>query len=365
MAPSRSMSRRVGRHPGQRSWHPWERGKSNTGKIAISKRLITVKDVTLCRSSCSLTLTYSDVSVPCDYRYSDVFDRGGQAGNEPLEPLTPAPTILVNQSGCDSVCPGHHARTTQSYGDTGDLPQRWDGGQPHRDGVSTRMSLGLTSQCNNTPNQPTVAPPRRHSQRGRPCVVLWPDAFTLRRRPTPDGTLCTRHGRPSLGPPARRAAKRAISPRRARPRQSGQQPRTDAADYPCPPTAAQRAAGVSCNLSFSDEGGKQQTVDISLLLSPPPSTTTADASKRGQPRLSTRTTTSKQPFDSRSPASGSGSRRRLADGFFGLSRRPSATSQLTGELLGRQHLQELLLRRFLPRRCCDHRSPPAQRPGAA
>jgi hypothetical protein len=49
---------------------------------------------------------------------------------------------------------------------------------------------------------------------------------------------------------------------------SGGNPFTDAAAYPCPPTAAQLSIGISCVLSFGDEGGKEQNVDISFLPNP-------------------------------------------------------------------------------------------------
>jgi len=54
---------------------------------------------------------------------------------------------------------------------------------------------------------------------------------------------------------------------------AGGSPTTDAASYPCPPTAAQLAAGGTCQLAFADAGGKQQTVDISFVPAPTASTT--------------------------------------------------------------------------------------------
>jgi hypothetical protein len=50
----------------------------------------------------------------------------------------------------------------------------------------------------------------------------------------------------------------------------GGSPATDAAKYPCPPTAAQIAAGDSCTLAFGDGGGKSQTVPISFVPAPTP-----------------------------------------------------------------------------------------------
>jgi hypothetical protein len=51
---------------------------------------------------------------------------------------------------------------------------------------------------------------------------------------------------------------------------AGQTPSADAANYHCPPTAAQIAAGASCVLAFGDAGGKQGTVNISFVPAPTP-----------------------------------------------------------------------------------------------
>jgi hypothetical protein len=63
----------------------------------------------------------------------------------------------------------------------------------------------------------------------------------------------------------------------------GGNPTTDAAAYPCPPTAAQTAAGDSCGLVFGDNGANNatQTVPIAYVPAPTPgsgtSTTTTSA----------------------------------------------------------------------------------------
>jgi hypothetical protein len=45
---------------------------------------------------------------------------------------------------------------------------------------------------------------------------------------------------------------------------SGGNPSTDAAQYPCPPTTAQQAAGDSCVIAFGDEAHDQATADITF-----------------------------------------------------------------------------------------------------
>ena len=66
---------------------------------------------------------------------------------------------------------------------------------------------------------------------------------------------------------------------------SGGNPTTDAANYPCPPTAAQQAAGDTCTLTFGDSAanGETQVVPIAFVPAPTPgsgattTTTTAAA----------------------------------------------------------------------------------------
>ncbi len=56
---------------------------------------------------------------------------------------------------------------------------------------------------------------------------------------------------------------------------AGQDPTTDAANYPCPPTAAQQASGATCIVLYGDENGDRASAGIQFGGSvPPPPTTT-------------------------------------------------------------------------------------------
>ena len=55
-------------------------------------------------------------------------------------------------------------------------------------------------------------------------------------------------------------------------------PYTDAAEYPCPPTAAEQAAGDVCVISVSDTGGDRITVPISF--DPTSTSTSTEAQAR-------------------------------------------------------------------------------------
>jgi hypothetical protein len=59
----------------------------------------------------------------------------------------------------------------------------------------------------------------------------------------------------------------------------------DAALYPCPPTPAQQAAGVTCTIAFGDEGGKTATVPITFAAN-----ATASTGTGGVPPSTTATT---------------------------------------------------------------------------
>jgi hypothetical protein len=60
-------------------------------------------------------------------------------------------------------------------------------------------------------------------------------------------------------------------------------PATDAQNFPCPPTAAQQAAGVGCVLAVGDLGGDKAAVPIQFNLGAPPiTTTTTSPSSSGQ-----------------------------------------------------------------------------------
>jgi hypothetical protein len=56
---------------------------------------------------------------------------------------------------------------------------------------------------------------------------------------------------------------------------SGGDAATDAAAFPCPPTTAQQAAGVTCVVAFGDLAGEQALAPILFVGEEPPTTTTS------------------------------------------------------------------------------------------
>ena len=66
---------------------------------------------------------------------------------------------------------------------------------------------------------------------------------------------------------------------------------TDAANYPCPPTAAQITAGDTCSISFGDSSGASASVDISFAGGGTGTTTTTTTASTTTTTASTTTTT--------------------------------------------------------------------------
>ena len=239
--------------------------EANAGKVAISNRLVTVKDLTLCASSCVLTLTYSDASVPAALGTASFPSKAAKAG-KPLESLTPTPSVAILPTGSCNPQPA----TASSAGVTMTVTP----GTCLTGGTVVTVtgsgfdpsSIGFVLQCSSDANQPTVS----LRVLGTPEVVpVSCSALALSRAvattstggipSTPKPTTFTVVSG-TVGPPCG-AEGDLVIPCPAD--STGGNAATDAANYPCPPTPAQQVAGVSCTLAYGDSGGKQQTVDIS------------------------------------------------------------------------------------------------------
>ena len=146
----------------------------------------------------------------------------------------------------------------------------------------TPKGAGAVLECNDTAGQPTVA-------LGAPISQSVPVgcsgvAATALVQTDSSGNLSTKFTiiAGTVGPPCGAAdlvkcpATDSVRPSVATAK-AGVAPATDAANYPCPPTAAQIAAGATCQLAFGDSGGKQQTVNILFVPAPTASTTPTTA----------------------------------------------------------------------------------------
>jgi hypothetical protein len=234
------------------------------GKLAVSNRLLTVSDVTLCKT-CWLTVIYSDVTAPATPGSATFLTKAARTG-EPLEPLTPAPTVVIDPS---SAC--NPTSSTSSGGPpslTADPGTCLSGGTPITlTGLGyDPSSLGFLLQCNNASGQPTVFLPAPISE----SVPVSCTGIALANAITTSSTGGFTKTWDAIdgvtGPPCGKSGDLATT---CPVDSSGGVAATDAANYPCPPTAAELAAGDSCILSFGDQLGKAATVPISFAPAPP------------------------------------------------------------------------------------------------
>ncbi|HLI72528.1 MAG TPA: hypothetical protein VKU86_01520 [Acidimicrobiales bacterium] len=148
----------------------------------------------------------------------------------------------------------------------------------------THSSIGNILECNSDPNQPTVALPAPIST--SVSVSCSPPSFSKLVSTSATGTISaswTVLG-PTVGPPCGNPPDIAKCPATD---SSGGNPATDAANYPCPPTAAQQAAGDVCQLNYGDSAGDSATANIGF----PTSTTTTTAAGTTTTTGATTTTT--------------------------------------------------------------------------
>ena len=245
----------------------------NTGKVVISNRLVTVKHVTLCQSSCVLSLSYSGVTAPAALGTATFPTKAAKAG-KPLALLAPAPSVMISQStGCNSlpstasngsatmtVIPG----TCLSGGTVVTLTG--SGFDPN--------SLSIVEQCNTDPSQPTVTMsvlgqaqtlPISCSALALSRAVSTTSTGNLPVSPKPT-TFTVTAG--TVGPPCGAPGDLVTT---CPTDSTGGNPITDAASFPCPPSASQVAAGVGpCTITFGDQQGARVTVPISFQGESPP-----------------------------------------------------------------------------------------------
>ena len=164
-------------------------------------------------------------------------------------PCTPAPASATSGAATLTLTPGTCLNGGTSIAVTG------SGFDPGK--------LGTFVQCNNAAGQPTVALPAPINETlNVSCTgIVISKAITVPASGDISATYIAIAGQ--TGPPCGTGFFPATCPATD---SSGGAPATDAANYPCPPTAAQLAAGASCTLAFGDEGGAAVTVPISYVM---------------------------------------------------------------------------------------------------
>jgi hypothetical protein len=237
---------------------------TNRGTLSVVDQHIVVNDLTMCKT-CSLQVTYSEATVPTTPGPATFLAKAAATAAElPAEPLSQSPTVDL-ETGCASqaVTTVGPPSLTATYGtclNGGSVTTLTGSGYDAN-------ALGVAIECNDDPNQPTVALPSPVNERlpvSCSGISLANAKSTTASGDLPAGFTFSIIS-PIAGPPCGSQYLTTTCPATD---SSGGNPTTDAADYPCPPTAAQQSIGISCTLSFSDEGGKVQSVDISFLPNP-------------------------------------------------------------------------------------------------
>jgi hypothetical protein len=129
-------------------------------------------------------------------------------------------------------------------------------------------AYGYVLECNSAPGEPTIAVGAPFNQRipigcSRPnlkYIVSTSAAGTL-------STSIKVHVSRNLGPPC--SVYSVFGPCGGRPDSAGKGPRADAQNFPCPPSPAQQAEGVTCSLVFYDTAHEQVSTPIKFLGSGP------------------------------------------------------------------------------------------------
>ena len=135
-------------------------------------------------------------------------------------------------------------------------------------------SIGNVLECNSDANQPTV-----HLggvvNSDVPVGCIPPSLMKLVNTDA-SGNVSTTFTVTTgvLGPPCGPSPDAATCPATD---SAGQDPTADAAKYPCPPTAAQQAAGDTCNLTYGDATGESASATILFGSEPAPSSTPTTA----------------------------------------------------------------------------------------
>ena len=164
-------------------------------------------------------------------------------------------------------------------------------------------AYGYVLECNSAPGEPTIGVGAPFNQR-IPIGCSRPNLKYIVAT-SASGTLSTSikvHVSRNLGPPC--SVFSVFGPCGGRPDSAGKGPRSDAQNYPCPPSPAQQAVGVTCSLVFYDTAHEQESTTIRFLGSGPALKTPPTTAPSPTPPVTT--PTSPAGGGGTSPAGGGG-----------------------------------------------------------
>jgi hypothetical protein len=153
----------------------------------------------------------------------------------------------------------------------------------------TPNSIGNILECNSDPSQPTVALPSPVSSSvSVSCTApSYGHLLTVSASGALSGSFTVVQG--TVGPPC--GISGAVIATCPSTDSTGGSPSADAAKYPCPPTAAQQAAGDVCTLTYGDEANDTAASNILFAGESPPSSTTATTAATSTTAAKSTTTT--------------------------------------------------------------------------
>jgi hypothetical protein len=130
-----------------------------------------------------------------------------------------------------------------------------------------KSSIGNVLECNSDPSQPTVMD-------GSPInssipVSCTAPSYSMLVSTNSQGAISTTYTivQGTTGPPCGTPSAAVQCPATD---SAGNSPSADAADYPCPPTAAQEMAGDTCQLTYGDQAGDSGSAAIYFVGETPP-----------------------------------------------------------------------------------------------
>jgi hypothetical protein len=208
-----------------------------------------------------LIVSGSNLTLRCSAYPNNTEPSGIVAARPPGSPMSP---IIATAGG---GAPGVTSPTLSVSPSTG----LTNGESVTVKGGGFQASTGIVNECNNAPGQPTVT-------LGSPVNTSEPVGCTAPTfnlvNTSSTGILSTNFNviEGTMGPPC--GASTDIITTCPGADSAGLDPTTDAANYPCPPTAAQQTAGVTCTLGYGNAAGDRASAPIVFSgQTPPPPTT--------------------------------------------------------------------------------------------
>lgn len=199
--------------------------------------------------------------------------RRSRQGRGPFGRRSVAPAVMAVVVGGAVLLPGVLMVSAASAAGSPTLTVNPDSGLSNGSVVDVsgsgfaKSSIGNVLECNSDPGQPTVMD-------GSPInssipVSCTAPSYSMLVSTNSQGAISTTYTivQGTTGPPCGTSSAAVQCPATD---SAGNSPSADAADYPCPPTAAQQTAGDTCQLTYGDQSGDSASAAIYFVGQTPP-----------------------------------------------------------------------------------------------